>query len=39
MNVRDVIETRAVIKLFVNLWYLPNETFNLLQIAGEATEM
>ena len=36
---RDVKETRTAIKLFLNLWYLPTETYNLLQIAEESLEM
>ena len=36
---RDVKETHAAIKFFLNLWYLPTETFNLLQIAEESSEM
>ena len=35
---RDVKETRTVIKFFLNL-YLPTETNNLLQIAEELSEM
>ena len=35
---RDVKETRTAIKFFSNL-YLPTETYNLLQIAEELSEM
>ena len=36
---RDVKETRIAIKLFLNLWYLPTETYNLLQLAEKSPEM
>ena len=36
---RDVKETRTAIKLFLNLWYLPTETYNLLQLAEKSLEM
>ena len=35
----DVKETCAAIKFVLNLWYLPTETFNLLQIAEDSSEM
>ena len=36
---QDVKETSTGIKLFLNLWYLPTETYNLLQIVEESSEM
>ena len=36
---RDVKETRTAIKFFLNLWYLQTETYNLLQIVEESSEM
>ena len=36
---REVKETRTAIKLFLNLWYLPIETYNLLQLAEKSSEM
>ena len=36
---REVKETRTAIKLFLNLWYLPIETYNLLQLDEKSSEM
>ena len=36
---QDVKETRIAIKLFSNLWFLPTETYNLLQLAEISSEM
>ena len=36
---QDVKETHTALKLFLSLRYLPTETYNLLQIAGELSEM
>ena len=36
---RDVKEAHTAIKFFLNLGYLPTETFNLLQKAEESSEM
>ena len=36
---QDVKEISTAIKFFLNLWYLPTETYNLLQIAEESSEV
>ena len=35
---RHLKETHTAIKFFLNLWYLPIETYYLLQIAEESSE-
>ena len=36
---RHAKENHTAIKFLLNLWYLPIETYNLLQIAEESSEM
>ena len=36
---QDLKEISTAIKFFLNLWYLPTETYNLFQIAEESSEV
>ena len=39
MVVPEVVENRATIKFCINVGHTPTETYNMLQLAGEASEI